>query len=463
MRRSAGPVQLALLGIASLLLALAAAAAAPAARAATSAGERQVAALAQQGLLAPAEAAGYAQLLRSSRSAVRRLSGARRTAVAGASAAAESLAGSGELTAERARPVFANLRATLTWLVTQGRAVPASGARATFDGSPVVYSFQPAAGWQIHPLANWGQINALVASRSAANQARGQAHADAMIALAARRGGALVNEYYFPYLGAGPGWVSAMPTATSLRPLALLYARTLDPRYLDAVRGALVVLSTPPPAGTRLVRGPGLSHYLLYAQEPRLLVGNSFVQALIGLHDFVQAMPVGAEVGTAAQLLAEGLAEAHASLPAFDTGSWSYYERGYRDSLSNRHYHDFFGDRLRALCSRYPADALVCDMGTRFAAYPTLEPTLTELALRAGRREIVVRVRAAAQGTGRVVVRAANGAVRALTFGVRGGAVNRLRVTRAGLRGTVSVEVSATSMDGASTSTARGRVRLPRA
>jgi hypothetical protein len=69
------------------------------------------------------------------------------------------------------------------------------------DADGVVYRLFPGQGFQLHPLANAGALNAAVASKDADRTER---LALALLDRGVPSGGALRFEYYFPFGGGGP-------------------------------------------------------------------------------------------------------------------------------------------------------------------------------------------------------------------------------------------------------------------
>ena len=210
---------------------------------------RTLASLEAQGRLTPEARDAHEALYRGLRTAGRNAGGATRTALLGAADTARSLAKRRMLGA-RIVPVWLNLERTYEWFVTDGKGVPASGARTTFPGSRIQFQFVPTAGWQFHPLANFGHLNALAGNRKVVRR-RIAAFADELLPLAVVRRGALAWEYHFPWGGARPGWVSGMASGTALSALARASSRTGDPRYVEAADQLLTQFERPAPWGVR--------------------------------------------------------------------------------------------------------------------------------------------------------------------------------------------------------------------
>jgi hypothetical protein len=89
---------------------------------------------------------------------------------------------------------------------------------------------------------------------------------DAMLALAAARGGFQACEYSFDFEGGAPPWMSGMAQGTGVQALSRAFQLTGDARYRDAATNG--------------------THYLTYSYAPDLFIFNGFLQALVGLDDY---------------------------------------------------------------------------------------------------------------------------------------------------------------------------------
>lgn len=354
---------------------------------------------------------------------------------------ADTIASRGELTTARLRPVFLTLEVNADWFAENG---PAKyGTRRTFEGSPVQWQYYSGQGWQIQPLANWGTVNGLLDRRRNAAAAR---HATAMLELSAALPGYRRFEYYFPFSGGPPPWASAMPQASAMYALARLWQRTGDQQWLDRSYELMPLFEMAPPAGVRLATPSG-AHYLLYSQNPDLLVGNGFASVLVSLYDYVGVTGDG----RARSLLDAGLAEAAASFPAFDTGAWSLYHRTPEGDgrESDLHYHQLFSFLLRRLCKRLGTDPY-CALGTRLKEYESQPVALTGLGGRVARG--VLRVGFDASKIGRATVRVLDGerVIRSTSLTIkRGRTVVRFKAPR---DGDYTLAVEATSLNGVKSS-----------
>jgi hypothetical protein len=370
--------------LAALLLAAVPAGAAPKKKAKPDPVLRTLQSLERQGRLTPEDRVAKAELYQAVRSAGRRAFGSERQALLGVADTATSLAKRNMLGA-RIVPIWLNLQRTYEWFVTDDRTTPASGARVTFPPSRLEYQFVPSAGWQIHPLANFGRLNAL-ARRKSVSVARLRGYADELATIAVSRRGSLAWEYHFPWYEAKPGWVSGMASATGLSALARVGARTADPKYGQLADQSLSLFEQDAPWGVRAPDRPG--HYVLYSGTPRLLVGNGFAQAVIGLHEY--ATLTGSPRARA--LFEAGERELVQELPGYDTGAWSLYSLG--GAESSLHYHRVFADFLADLCKRLGAvGTAYCDTEKRFRDYELQPIALGAISLaRRGKREWTLSV-----------------------------------------------------------------------
>lgn len=349
-----------------------------------------------RGELGASQHDAYSREWSRARRAARKLKGISQWNFAGVMANATSLARR-DLLAGRLAPVFLTIRRNYEWFWTERQGSAPYGARRTFDGSPVILQFYPGEGWQVQPLANFGRLNGLARSRHTGTGTL-VAYADALLSLAVERKGFLAFEYYFPWAGGAPGWISGMTTATGMSAFARVSKRTGDPRYRDAAVQMLGAFFTRPPWGIRLWLGNGRAHYLQYSQSPDELIGNAFAQSLIGLDVFAR---LGG--GSRAELaLKRGLRQADVEIERYDTGAWSlYWHRpgSSRGAESDLHYHQLFEGFLAKLCKRFP-DGPFCRTADRFARYETEPVTIGRLQARRRGKALRVRVWVSKRGSG---------------------------------------------------------------
>jgi hypothetical protein len=299
---------------------------------------------------------------------IKRLTGARKAQLAGVLATTEGMAKRGQLRAARLYPVFLTLQRNAEWW--SENALLASGARVSFPGSELVWQYFPGQGLQLHPLANFGKLNAY-AKGSKRNNARNTLLLDELLSIAVPRGGGLAWEYYFTFDGGAPPWVSGLAQGTGLQAIARSGEKLgRSEELLPTIQQGLRMFEQAPPTGVRVETEDGV-HYAQYSFWPSLRIINGFVQSLVGLFDVAQITGDP----RAAQLFADGEATARKEVPTFDTGAWSYYSRGAITRESDLSYHTLLRDFLTNLCDR-TQEAVYCDAETNFTAYLTVPPEL---------------------------------------------------------------------------------------
>ena len=288
--------------------------------------------------------------------------GAARSELAGVIANVEALVASGQLTVSRVPATLMTLRRnTEFWAANTP---PAAGTRVVFAGSPVLFEYYPGEGLQIQPLANFGKANAAWTScRSKGDTACAPLVSilDAMLALAAQRGGFKAWEYYFDFEEGTPPFISSMAQGTALQALARAYSLTGLTRYRDAAAAALGAFSATPPTGVAQPATGG-THYLVYSYAPALFIFGGFYQSLIGLDAY------GDRTGDArgATLFRAGNGNGKAIAPLADTGSWSRYSVGGPESTAEQHVN--LTDFLTTLCRRQ-GTPIYSEESEAFASY----------------------------------------------------------------------------------------------
>jgi D-glucuronyl C5-epimerase C-terminus len=306
------------------------------------------------------------------KTAVKHFSGRRRSDMAGVLAVVDGIAGRGQLTPSRLPALWLTMQRNREWW-NEGPLL-GSGARVSFEGSELVWQYVPGEGLQIHPLANFGKLNALWRSRSGAT--RMQLLADELLALPAERAGGIAWEYYFDFDGGRPPWVSGLAQGTALQALSRAAIRMGRlPELLPRLQQGLGIFRTAPPEGVRTAADGGI-HYVQYSFAPGLRILNGFVQSLVGLYDFAAATGDA----SARQLFADGEVAARAEVPTYDTGAWSLYSRGTATRESDLNYHGVLRDFLQSLCER-TAQSVYCDAVTHFDAY-LLQPPVVSMVTR---------------------------------------------------------------------------------
>ena len=408
-------------------------------------------AMARSGTITQEQRAAYARLWSRSSRAARRLRGSARWNFGGVLANTASLARR-RLLGDRVVPAFLTLQRNYEWFWTGRRGTAAYGARRTFGDSPVIFQFYPGSGWQIQVLGSFGRLNGLARSR---HTSRGDLtrFADDLLALAVRRDGFLTLEYYFPWDGGAPGWVSGMATATGAQALARVWKRTRDDRYRDAAQQMLGAFFTSPPRGVRVSRGSDRAHYLLYSQSPRTFVGNGFAQTLIALDEVERTIG-----GTRARIALErGLNQADTEMRRYDTGAWSLYwhRPGSRSGEeSDLHYHRLFTGFLATLCKRFPDRGGFCGLHDRFVAYESQPVELGTLHAHRKGRSLSVRVRVSKRSSGTLLLLRRERVVTSSSSELRRG-TRTLRLTLPRGRGTYTLRLDAVSLNGVRSSRSR--------
>lgn len=264
----------------------------------------------------------------------------------------EQVAGVGApLTAPRALALFGQLRANDDWF--SRRAAPAASTDITgSDG--VVYRFFTNQGFEFHPLANFGALNARVAAKDVAGTQR---LADALAARGIHGPGGRVSwEYYFRFGGGRPPWTSGMAQAVAAQAFAraALLVSADSATYLADARAAY--LAIPGRLTTKLSAGPWIRLYSFRT----VAVLNAQLQSVLSL----QSYAANANDPDAAALASQMEQAAAASLARFDTGYWLYYSLDRAPSPLS-----YFDYVLQLLQKLSPQDPRFATAKARFAAY----------------------------------------------------------------------------------------------
>lgn len=314
----------------------------------------------------------YRELDRRARRALRRLSGQRRAELGAVVGTLDGIAAAQRLTASRMPLAFLTLRRNIeVW--ANRRSLPAPGERLTFGRDPVVFQAFAGQGVQHHPLASFGRANALARPCLHESRRRCRPRAlgrmlDRLVTLSSRRGGAVAWEYFFAYGGGGPLWVSGMSQGTAVQALARGARVLRRARYLRTAESALATFERPPPEGVA-VSAPGGRHYLMYSFNPDLRILNGFLQSVIGLHDLARI----SGAARARRAYAAGEGAARVAVQGYDTGAWSLYASGGRES--NESYHRLVHEFLIRLCARTRRQ-VYCGAERRFGRYLTEPPRI---------------------------------------------------------------------------------------
>ncbi len=314
---------------------------------------------------------------------IKRLTGTRRYELAGVLATTEGIAARGKLRASRLPPLFLQLQRNAEYWTASP--LLSSGARVSFPGSELVFQYFPGQGLQLHPLANFGKLNAY-AKGSKRNNARNTLLLDELMSIAVPRGGGLAWEYYFNFDGGSPPWVSGLAQGTGLQAIARSAVKLgRQDELFPEISAGLKLFEQRTPTGVR-VKGPNGTEYAQYSFAPGLTILNGFIQSLVGLWDVADLTGDP----RAAALFEAGDRTARKIVPSFDTGAWSLYSRGTSSYESNLSYHELLRDFLTSICDRTQTP-VYCTTEQHFTGYLTTPPVL-ELAtkrLRGGKTGVL--------------------------------------------------------------------------
>ena len=321
------------------------------------------------------------------RNVLGRLGGTERTEQKAVIDTLEAIAGRKQLTASRMPALFLTLRRnTEYWgsdkplpvappAATDPKKRPCTGeagqggARVTFEGDPVIFQWYRGRGLQIQQLATFGQANGMYQRckdttpdpAKPCDKDAFKATLDRLAELASNRGGYKTWEYYFAFGGGAPPWTSGLSQGTAIQAFARGYELLGDPKYKQTGHDALGAFEKRPPVGVRVPSNGG-SHYLIYSMSPGLRVLNGFLQATTGLYDFATLTGDA----KAKRLFKAGDRAARKEIPRFDTGAWSLYSLGGRES--DLGYHRLVRDFLDNLCDRTKG-SIYCKTGKKFTDY----------------------------------------------------------------------------------------------
>ncbi len=305
----------------------------------------------------------YSEALRTRRA----LSGARRAELSYVIDTMRRLA-QGRRLAARLAPLSLTLKRNRDWWAKAGP--PASGARVQLGGSRVIFQYVPGKGLQLHPLANFGRLNGYWIGRRNSDL---RAMADDLVELGVERNGFLAWEYYFPFDGGSPPWISGMAQGTAMQALARAANRLNDPSLLEVAARARGAFDRRTPTGVRVPQEGG-DWYALYSFAPRLYVLNGHLQAVNGLRTYTEYAPGDT---AAVERFRAGDRAGRARITSFDTGAWSLYARPSwkPGGEANLNYHTLNRDFARNLC-KGTSEQVYCDAADHFTAYLKEDPTL---------------------------------------------------------------------------------------
>jgi peptidoglycan hydrolase-like protein with peptidoglycan-binding domain len=257
---------------------------------------------------------------------------AARAPVGAAAAVTSALADASRQVAALDAPRTAALIGTLRVNAARFRHHGVPAPMATTQGPDgIVYRYFPGHGYQFHPLATFGALDAAVAAGRAADARR---IARAMVARAVPAGPARVWEYGFPFGGPGT-WTSGFAQAAGADALARAAQLLHDPalgRTAAAAFAAIPARYLHPIAGGEWI--------LEYSWSPMLIL-NAQLQTYLLVSDYAHRSG-----NRAAAALASRLATAaRRLLPKFDTGCWSRYSLG--GAPASAHYMAYHVQLLR--------------------------------------------------------------------------------------------------------------------
>jgi hypothetical protein len=257
---------------------------------------------------------------------------------------------SGSYVSPRALTLFSMLATNVDYL--ESHALPRTRLDIT-DDDGVVYRWFAGRGFQFHPLANFGALNALVA---AGNADGASTLAAALVARGVPKGAGLRWEYYFPFGRGRPPWTSGMAQAVAAQAFSKASVLLDDTSLLQVAGRAYAAV--PGVLVRQLAQGPWIR---LYSFDGEVVL-NAQLQAIVSLLDYSDATgdPNAAALADSMSVAAEAL------LPRFDTGYWSLYELG--GAEASLEYERYVTQLLVKLAQR-TQDPVWVDAASRFTAY----------------------------------------------------------------------------------------------
>jgi D-glucuronyl C5-epimerase C-terminus len=283
----------------------------------------------------------------------------------------DAMARKGSLTTTRMPALFLQLRRNTEFWSSHPRV--AAAQRVKFGSSELLWQHYAGEGLQIQPLGNFGKANGLYTQcqhptkDKPCERRKLKTLLDELLPLKSVRGDFFTWEYYFPFGGGHPPWMSGMAQATAIEALARSSQLYGDPSYAQLAGQMIGAFNQSPPIGVR-VSADGGNHYLIYSFAPRVRVLNAFLQTLIGLFDYIKI--TGDQV---AQFLFDaGNIAALRELPRYDTGNWAYYSLPAKEQ-STYGYMSLVTGFLDGLCQR-TGDPTYCSFAKRWHRYLSKVP-----------------------------------------------------------------------------------------
>jgi heparosan-N-sulfate-glucuronate 5-epimerase len=156
-------------------------------------------------------------------------------------------------------------------------------------------------------------------------------------------------DFDYAHYGMVAPWYSAMANGQIVSVLIRYYFISHDQSVLTICRRALRFMiqhESDSPRGLTAVSPEGRPWFEEYPSAMPSLVLNGFIFALIGLKEFAQLVPGDSAMRTE---LEEATASLKYCLPAYDTGSWTYYDRYEPRTLATDAYMQLHSDLMRHL------------------------------------------------------------------------------------------------------------------
>jgi hypothetical protein len=278
----------------------------------------------------------------------------------------DRMSAQGALTASRMPALFLQLRRNTEFWTTHPKV--AASQRVKFGDSQLLFQHYAGEGLQLQPLANFGKANGLYtqclhpSKGKPCEREKLKTLLDELLPIKSVRGNFFTWEYFFPFDGGRPPWVSGLAQATGIEMLARVSQLYGDPSYTQLAGLMLGAFEQSPPLGIRVAKDGG-NHYLIYSFAPHYYVLNAFLQSLIGLYDYIKV--TGDQ--NAQALFNAGNTAALKELPRYDTGSWALYSLPNKET-STYGYMSLVTGFLDGLCSR-TGTAEYCNTAKRWHGY----------------------------------------------------------------------------------------------
>ncbi len=248
--------------------------------------------------------------------------------------------------------------------MVEARARDGLRQRVQFDGSQVLWQLYPGLGLQLQWLGTFGRGNALYFTPGPAAKAQLAGLITEAQALQVPRADGTAWEYFFPFGGGTPPWVSGMAQATGVQVLSRAATSLARPELLAQAQTALAIPQGAAADGRAGGRGDrdALPHLLVRARPEGAERDDADRQRPVRLR---AAQPADVD---ARLLLLEGLRWLDSNVDRYMTGSWSLYALG--GPRASAHYQVVARDFLKTLCALLNKDAETPGGGPS-GAYPS--------------------------------------------------------------------------------------------